>query len=305
MRFIEVGGARLSVIGLGTWQFGSAEWGYGAEYAGRTAGEIVRRALELGINLVDTAEVYGFGRSERILGEALGERRREAFVASKILPLLPLPGIVVGRAKGSVRRLGVDRMDLYQIHWPNPLVPLSVQAEGLRRVLDRGLAAHVGVSNFGLDGWRRIEAALGRPVLGNQVRFNLLQSGPARDLVPYAAEQGRVVIAYSPLAQGLLAGRYGPDRRPSGGVRRASPMFSPGRLARTADLASELGEVGRRHGATPSQVALAWLVRRPNVVAIPGASSVAQLEQNAAAGDLELSDEDDARLVAAAVRFWG
>jgi aryl-alcohol dehydrogenase-like predicted oxidoreductase len=304
MRHIDVEGTRLSVIGLGTWQFGSAEWGYGQEYAGRTAGEIVRRALALGVNVLDTAEIYGFGRSERILGEALAGRRADAFLATKVLPVLPLPPVIVSRARGSARRLGTDRLDLYQIHWPNPAVPLGAQMSGLRRLLGSGLIGHAGVSNYSLDRWRRAESLLGRPVLTNQVRFNLLQSGPDHDLAPYARERGRVVIAYSPLAQGLLSGRWGPGKRPADRIRRFNPLFAERRLAAAEALGAELADVGRPHGATPSQVALAWLVRRPNVIAIPGASSVRQLEENAAAADLDLSDEDDVRLVAAAERFW-
>jgi aryl-alcohol dehydrogenase-like predicted oxidoreductase len=303
MRYVDVDGARLSAIGLGTWQFGSGEWGYGASYASTTAGEIVRRALDLGITLLDTAEIYGFGRSERILGEAVRGRRDEAFLASKILPVLPLPAITRRRARGSARRLGVERIDLYQIHWPNPVVPLGLQVAGLRRLLDEGLIGHAGVSNYSLDRWRRAEALLGRPVLTNQVRFNLLQSAPERDLVPYARDHGRVVIAYSPLAQGLLSGRYGAGRRPSGRIRQLNPLFAERRMPAAEALGRELAEVGAAHGATPSQVALAWLLRRPNVVAIPGASSVRQLEENAAAADLALTDEDDERLVAAAARF--
>ena len=304
MRYVEVMGARLSVIGLGTWQFGSGEWGYGAEYAGRTAGEIVRRALDLGIDVLDTAEIYGFGRSERIVGEAIRGRRGEAFLATKLIPVVPVGPVIDRRARGSARRLGVDRIDLYQLHWPNPLVPLRVQVSGLRRLQDAGLVRHVGVSNYSLGRWRRAEAALGRPVLSNQVRCNLLQSRALETLQPYARHEGRVVIAYSPLAQGLLSGRYGPGHRPADRIRRFNPLFAGRRLDRAAELGRELAEIGRPHGATPSQVALAWLVRRPNVIAIPGASSVAQLEQNAAAADLTLTDEDDARLVAAAKRFW-
>lgn len=303
MRYAEVMGARLSVIGLGTWQFGSAEWGYGAEYADRTAGEIVRRALDLGVNVVDSAEFYGFGRSERIVGEAIRGRRDEVFLATKLMPVAPVGPVIGWRARGSARRLGVDRLDLYQLHWPNPLVPLGVQMPGLRRLQDAGLVTHVGVSNYSLDRWRRAEAALGGPVLSNQVRCSLLAPRALETLQPHAQREGRLLIAYSPLAQGLLSGRYGPGHRPSDRVRRFNPLFAERRLERAAELGRELAEVGRPYGATPSQVALAWLVRRPNVIVIPGASSVAQLEQNAAAADLTLTDDDDARLVAAAGRF--
>src|SRR3954465_10589449 len=123
MRYVEVGGVRLSAIGLGTWQFGSREWGYGDEYAEREAGDITRRALDLGINLIDTAEIYAFGRSERTVGRAIQGRRDEAFLASKVFPILPLAPIVEQRGQASARRLGVEQIDLYQVHWPNPIIP--------------------------------------------------------------------------------------------------------------------------------------------------------------------------------------
>jgi aryl-alcohol dehydrogenase-like predicted oxidoreductase len=303
VRYLEVAGARISVIGLGTWQFGSVEWGYGESYAGRIAGDLVHRALDLGINLIDSAEIYGFGRSERIVGEALRGRRQEAFLATKIFPILPIAPIVRWRARGSLRRLETDHIDLYQLHWPSPQVPLASSMAGMRRLQAEGLVKQVGVSNYPLDRWRAAEAALGSPVLSNQVRFSLAHRGPLHDLVPYAQREGRVVIAYSPLAQGLFSGRYDATHRPTGRLRNMNPSFSAASLERAKGLVAELTEVGKAQGATPSQVALAWLIRKSNVVAIPGASSVSQLEQNAAAADLELSDEDDARLEAAADRF--
>jgi aryl-alcohol dehydrogenase-like predicted oxidoreductase len=269
MRYLELEGARLSVIGLGTWQFGSREWGYGRAYARETAAQIVDRALDLGVTLLDTAEIYGLGASERILGAAIRARREHAFVATKLMPVLPAGPVVGWRARASARRLGVSTIDLYQLHFPNPLVPLALQMSALRELVRQGLVRNVGVSNFPLDRWRVAEAALGLPVLSDQVSFSLLDRGPRLDLVPYAQRAGRAIIAYSPLAQGLLTGRYGPGRRPSGGLRRLNTAFAPGRLAALADLGESLREVARGLGATPSQVALAWVTRHPNVLAIP------------------------------------
>lgn len=304
MRYLEAGGARLSVIGLGTWQFGSAEWGYGDSYARGVASDLVQRALDLGINLIDTAEIYAFGRSERIVGAALSERRDEAFIATKLFPVLPIAPVVRWRAHASARRLRTDRLDLYQLHWPSPQVPLRTTMSGMRSLQAEGLVGQVGVSNYDLARWRSAEKELGGPVLSNQVRFSLVHRSPQHDLVPFAAREGRVIIAYSPLAQGLFSGRYDAAHRPTGGVRRFNPLFAADRAERLKRLVAELTEVGRPSGATSSQVALAWLLHRPNVVAIPGASSVSQVEQNAAAADLELSDEDDRRLEAAADRFF-
>jgi aryl-alcohol dehydrogenase-like predicted oxidoreductase len=302
MRYVEVGGVRLSVIGLGTWQFGSREWGYGREYEQGEAIQITQRALDLGINLIDTAEIYGFGRSERAVGKAIAGRRDEVFVATKLLPVLPFDPVVHQRATGSAHRLGVDRIDLYQAHWPNPVVPPPLLWQALRRLQDDGLVTHVGVSNYSLALWQAAEQLLGAPVLSNQVEFSLVQRRPEQDLLPWAQANDRLIIAYSPLAQGLVSGRYTPSHRP-GGMRAMRPMFSPENLERAKDLVGALGDVAARHQATPSQVALAWLVRKPNVVVIPGASSVAQVESNAAAADLELSDEDDQRLSDSAARF--
>jgi aryl-alcohol dehydrogenase-like predicted oxidoreductase len=302
MKYVHVGGVRLSAIGLGAWQFGAREWGYGTEYAEREAGEITRRALDLGVNLIDTAEVYGFGRSERIVGQAIGGRRDEAFIATKLFPLAPLAPVVHQRAIASARRLGVQVIDLYQVHWPNPVFPLASTMRGMQDLQSIGLVRHVGVSNFSLEQWQEAERALGSPVLSNQVQYSLAERKPDRDLVPWAQANDRLVIAYSPLAQGLLSGRYDRSNLP-GGVRAGNPLFLPENLERAEELLARLRHVAAAHDATPAQVALAWVLRRPNVVAIPGASSVAQLEANAAAADLELTDDEDRTLTEASDRF--
>jgi aryl-alcohol dehydrogenase-like predicted oxidoreductase len=302
MRYVNVGGVRLSVIGLGTWQFGSREWGYGKTYAEGEAARITQRALDLGINLIDTAEAYAFGQSERIVGRAIAGRRDEAFLATKILPVLPLAPIVVDRGRRSARRLGVDTIDLYQVHWPNPVVPNATAMAGLRRLQADGVVRHVGVSNYGLARWRSAERSLGGPLLSNQVQYSLTARKPDRELVPYAQANDRLVIAYSPLAQGFLAAKYDATNAP-GGVRAGNPLFLEENLARGGELLGALRDIAKAHDATPAQVALAWVVRRPNVVAIPGASSVDQLARNAEAADLSLTDDEDAELTAASDRF--
>lgn len=295
----------MSVIGLGTWQFGSREWGYGAEYAEETAREITIRALDLGINLIDTAEAYGFGRSERTLGATLEEadRRSEAFLATKIFPAVPIAPVVESRAKASAKRLRTNVIDLYQVHWPNPIVPDGQSMTGMRRIVDSGLVTHAGVSNYSLDRWKGAEQAFGGPILSNQVSFSLIERGPLKHLVPFAQDEGRVVIAYSPLAQGVLGGKYDAQTRPVGYARRMNPLFLPENLERAAPLIDALREIAKSHQCKPAQVALAWLIRMPNVVAIPGASSVEQVEFNAAAAELELTDGEAAQLLEAAERF--
>jgi aryl-alcohol dehydrogenase-like predicted oxidoreductase len=300
MKYLDVDGVgSVSRIGLGTWQFGSREWGYGDSYASGAARDIVRRARALGVTFFDTAEIYGLGKSERILGDALGDERADVAVASKIFPVAPFPVVVKQRERASARRLQLDRIPLYQVHQPNPVIPDSVIMPGMRDLLDSGAIGAAGVSNYSLSRWRKADSALGRPVISNQVHFSLAHPRALDNLVPFAERENRVVIAYSPLAQGLLGGKYGVNNRP-GGVRAINSLFGTENLRRIEPLLQTLRDVAAQVGAKPAQVALAWLLSLPNVVAIPGASSVEQLEFNVAAADIELSaDSRDALTVAA------
>src|SRR5215475_4231055 len=258
MRYLNPGtSTRISRIGLGTWQFGSREWGYGQGYAGSEAKAIVRRALGLGVTLFDTAEIYGFGRSERILGEALGSDLPSVFLATKILPVMPIAPIVEQRGVSSASRLGARKLDLYQVHQPNPAVRDGTIMRGMRALQRTGLVDEVGVSNYSLRRWIAAEDALGSRVLTNQVKYSLADRRPERDVVPYSEAHGRVIIAYSPLAQGLLCGRYDVYNRPKNSVRANSFLFLPENLERAAGLIKALREVAETHSATPSQIALA------------------------------------------------
>jgi aryl-alcohol dehydrogenase-like predicted oxidoreductase len=225
------------------------------------------------------------------------------FLATKVLPLTPLAKIVDRHGRGSAERLGVDVIDLYQIHWPNPAVPISEQMKGMRSLLDAGVVRNVGVSNFSLARWRAAENALGAPVLSNQVQYSLAARKPDAELVPYAAEYDRLVIAYSPLAKGLLSGRYDATNLPKNNARAFDPVFLPENVVRAHDLVETLRAVAKTHDATPAQVALAWVISHPNAVAIPGASSVAQLEANVAAADLVLTGDEIAQLTTASDAF--
>lgn len=303
MKYVQVEGVgQVSRIGLGTWQFGSREWGYGDNYASGAARDIVQRARALGVTLFDTAEVYGLGKSERILGEALGDERAEVAVASKIFPVAPFPAIIKQRERASARRLQLERIPLYQVHQPNPVVPDSVIMPGMRDLLDEGKIGAAGVSNYSLSRWQQADAALGRPVISNQVHFSLAHPRALDHMVPFAERENRIVIAYSPLAQGLLGGKYGVDNRP-GGVRAVNPLFGTENLRRIEPLLQTLRDVAADVGAQPAQVALAWLISLPGVVAIPGASSVEQLEFNVAAAEVELPTESRDALTAAARAF--
>ncbi len=303
MRTIETDGLRVSRIGLGAWQFGSREWGYGEVYARETAPALLRRAIELGITMIDTAEMYGPARSERIIGETLAglapQDRAGLTIATKFMPVVPAEPIVAWQAAGSLRRLQADHLDLYYAHWPNPFVSTRRVMQSLRPLVSEGLVRRVGVSNYSLRDWREAERVLRAPVIANQVKFSLVDPGPARDLVPYAAEHDRLVVAYSPLAQGLLAGN--PDWYATRDFRRA--IRPERRTSGIGPLVDAVREVAATHDATPAQVALAWVLAHPNTIAIPGARTPEQLESNAAAADLVLSDDEVARLSAEAEVF--
>ncbi len=303
MRTIEIEGLRTSRIGLGTWQFGSREWGYGETYARETAPALIRRAIELGVTMLDTAEMYGPAASERIIGKTLAgiphESRAGLIVATKFFPIAPAERIVAWEAAGSRRRLLTDSLDLYYAHQPNPFVSPRRVMQSLRPLLAEGLVRRVGVSNYSVAQWQEAERALRAPVVANQVRFSLADPAPLRDLVPYAAEHDRLVVAYSPLAQGLLA--VDRDWSQVGGLRQR--MRPASKLTGFEPLAAAVREVAAAHDVTPTQVALAWVLAHPNTIAIPGARTIEQLESNAAAADLVLADDEVARLTTEAESF--
>src|SRR5215471_4894717 len=312
MHYLDVDTSKkISKIGLGTCQFGSREWDYGDHYAGQEARAIVRRALELGVTLFDTAEIYGFevtsvasqalGRGEQILGRAIGEGRDSAFLATKFYPAVPAAPVVERHAVASASRLGAHQLDLYQVHQPGRLVPNDAIMDGIRALQQVGMVEEVGISNGSVDDWRAAEDALGDRVLSNQVGYSLVTRSAEQDVLPFAESHDRVIIAHSPLAQGLLSGKYTSANPPANPARATTPIFLPHNLERAGNLLTVLREIADAHAATPAQIALAWVIHRPAVAAIPGASSVEQLESNVAAADIELTDgEYDALQVASA-----
>jgi aryl-alcohol dehydrogenase-like predicted oxidoreductase len=199
--------------------------------------------------------------------------------------------------------LQTETIDLYQVHWPNPVVPIGPQMDGMRRLQKAGVVDHVGVSNFSLTQWQAAERSLGSPVLSNQVQYSLVARKPDAGLVPYAQANDRLVIAYSPLGMGLLSAKYDASNPPKGAARANNALFLPENLEQAGPLIDALRDVAKRHDATPAQVALAWVISHDNVVAIPGASKVSQLESNVAAADLELDADEVAQLTEASDAF--
>lgn len=287
-------GLSLSPIGLGTWQWGAPEWGWGKGYGEKEAAAAFERSLALGVNWVDTAEIYGMGRSEEMLGRLLKQHRgEEIFVASKVAPFHDFERA----CEKSRRRLGVDAIDLYQIHFPSIRYSIPRMMKQMERLRKKGWIRHIGVSNFNLRRMRRASASLGRgEVVSNQVQYNLLEREPERSLLPYLKESGMTLIAYSPLAKGALSGKYGPDNVPRDLARKMDPYFSPENLRRISSLVATLKEVGAARGKSPAQVALNWLFGKGPVVAIPGAKGPAQAEENAGAMGWRLTAEESRRI---------
>lgn len=301
MRYVEFGIWRLSKVGLGTSQFANPGWGYGEDYWPH---DLVRRALALGITHFDTSDFYGAGRSERILGANLRDVEG-VLVATKLFNVAPSARLVTARALASIDRLGgllACPLDLCYLDWANPFINDRSLMAGMRRLRAEQLITEVGVSGYDLARWQAAERHLGAPVPVNQACYNLLRRDAEEALLPWAAAEGRLIVAAMPFATGFLSGAYHRGKRVRGPWRTPDPMYSSDYLGRTAELVETMGEVARAHDATVAQVALAYVLRHPNVVAIPGVSSADQLAENAAAADLELNEDECQGLAEAASR---
>jgi aryl-alcohol dehydrogenase-like predicted oxidoreductase len=296
---------RISPIGLGTWQWGDrVMWSYGTTHTDRDIHEAFRKSIEGGIDFFDTAELYGKGRSETLLGECL----REMAPAGSGVPVVvatkfaPLPyrlrkGALAGALRRSLARLGLARVDLYQIHFPFSLVPVAVWANALADAVEAGLTRSVGVSNYSAAQIRQAHQVLSRrgiPLASNQVEYHLLHRKVERDgVLQTCRELGVALIAYSPLAKGLLTGKYTPENHPPG-LRKY--MARSGKLNSIQPLLGLMREVGQAHaGRSPAQVALNWLVCK-GAVPIPGAKNAHQARENAAATGWRLDAAEIAAL---------
>ncbi|MET9296398.1 aldo/keto reductase [Streptomyces sp. NPDC003077] len=246
-------GAKVPALGQGTWHMGDDPARRAQELAA------LRRGLDLGMTLIDTAEMYGDGAAEDLVGEAIRGRWDEVFLVSKVLPYHADRRGTVRACQESLRRLGTDRIDLYLLHWRGS-VPLAETVEALESLVADGSVGAWGVSNLDVADLNELPGRA-RPDT-DQVLYNLTRRGPEYDLFPHLRERGVPIMAYSPLEQARVLGH------------------------------GALGDVAAAHGCTPAQVALAWVLRHPDVIAIPQASSVAHVEDNHAALSLRLTDED-------------
>ncbi len=260
MNFIRFSdGTQVPALGQGTWKM--------AEQPAKRADELaaLRAGVELGLTLIDTAEMYADGESERLVGEALRGLREQVFLVSKAYPQNASRSRLPQACEASLKRLGTDRLDLYLLHWRGR-VPLAETVEAMEKLVAAGKIRRWGVSNLDTDDMQELMAAGGAACATNQLLYNLTRRGPEHDLLPWLADHSMPVMAYSPVEQGRLLSN------------------------------AQLREVATRLGATPAQVALAWVLRHDQMMAIPKAGRVAHVQENRAAADLHLSASDLAAL---------
>jgi aryl-alcohol dehydrogenase-like predicted oxidoreductase len=310
-------GLEVSPIAFGTWQLGG-DWG---EFDERRAITAIRHARERGINFFDTAQAYGFGASERLLGKALRDElehhREELVIATKGgLRIDPEQGLVRDCSPAWLRQgvhesldaLGVQYIDLYQVHWPDPHTPFAESAAALGELVEEGKIHHVGVSNFSVGEIAEFSRALAVETL--QPPYHLFRREIEADVLPYAREHDIGVLVYGPLAHGLLSGAMDAETTFAAGDWRAhSPLFSGEAFQRNLQTVTELERFAQECGCSVSQLAIAWTLAHPAVqVAIVGSRSAAHIEESLGALEVQLSGEDLAeidRIMAGAVSVAG
>ena len=279
----------VSVLGLGTWPMGGEWWG------GTDDAESIRtihRALDLGVNLFDTAEAYASGHAEEVLGRALAGRRERAVIADKVAPNHFAPDQIEAAFEDSCRRLQTDYVDVYFLHWPNIDLPIGAAMETLERLRAAGRIRAIGVSNFTSDEMRAAGEFGQIDVL--QPPYNMFWRFIEGDQLPYCQERGIGVMAYSGLAQGLLTGNLSRQSTFAPGDKRPTTvLFQPGVYERCLDAVEQLRPIAARAGLTVAQLAVAWLVGRPGVsTALVGARTVREIEENVVGGLRRLSAAD-------------
>ncbi|MBO3757599.1 MAG: aldo/keto reductase [Thermoproteota archaeon] len=296
MEYISLGrsGIKVSIIGLGAWQAGGKAWG--ADVEDENILKAIKRAYELGINFIDTAEAYGNGHSEEVVGEAIKEIGRENLViATKVHGAHLRYNELLKAAEHSLRRLGVKEIDLYQVHWPDPWeqIPLKHTMKAMDQLYKEGKIRAIGVSNFAVRDLEEARKYLSATdIVSNQVRYNMLQREIEEEVLPYCKKENITVIAWSPIAQGALTGKYDINNKPFDDVRRGNKLFSDHNLKEISRLIPVLGRIARTRNKTITQVALNWLLREGNVVPIPGAKNPKQAEENAGAAGWRLDDQE-------------
>ena len=289
---------------IGTWAWGDKLfWNYGSDYGLDQVREAFKVAMEVGTTFFDTAEVYGFGLSEELLGQFVQQSNRPVQIATKYgpAPWRFTAQSVSDALTGSLKRLRVEQVALYQVHWPfSFLMSQETLMNALADEVQRGRLEAVGVSNYSAAEMReahQILAARGVRLATNQVRYSLItRQVESQGILDTARELGVTILAYSPLAQGLLTGKYTAESSEPTGARRLDSRFSKDGLKKIEPVISLLRQLGEKHGHTPAQVALNWLIAQGNVIAIAGAKTPEQVRQNAGALGWKLSDDEITQL---------
>jgi aryl-alcohol dehydrogenase-like predicted oxidoreductase len=304
-------GMEITRVGFGAWAIGGGGWefGWGHQEDDESIAAI-QRALELGVNWIDTAAVYGFGHSEQIVGRAVQGLDRRPYVFTKC-SLLEGPGrtvvhslardSIMREADASLERLGVEAIDLYQIHWPEPPQDIEEGFSALAELKEQGLVRHIGVSNFDVQQIRRAQQIA--PVETLQPEYSLIERDVEREILPFCEREGIGVIAYSPMGSGMLTGGMTRERvesLPADDWRREDPRFTEPQLTENLGLVERLSAAAERDGTVPGAVAVAWALRNAAVdAAIVGFRSPAQVQEIVPAANLELSVQDVREIEAA------
>jgi len=300
---------QLTTIGLGTWAIGGGDWQWGwGPQDDQESIAALQRGLDLGINWIDTAAAYGLGHAEEVVGKAIAGRRDEVIIATKCgLVWEESPMVknwlksVRQEAEASLRRLNVDVIDLYQIHWPVPDEDIEEAWQVIADLIKEGKVRYGGVSNFSVAQIKRSQAI--HPVASLQPPYNMLERTIEAELLPYCGANNIGVIAYSPMQTGLLTGKYTREKIASlpdeDWRKERNPQFQEPALSANLSLVEKLKPIADRNGKTLAQLALAWVLRRPEITAaIAGARRPSQIEETVEAGDWELSPEDIAQIEA-------
>lgn len=298
----------ITPVGFGAWAIGGGEWvgGWGSQDDQESIAAI-QRALDLGINWIDTAPAYGLGRSERVVAQALKGRSERPYIFTKCairwhedrsLYNSLTAASVREEVENSLRRLETDVIDLYQIHWPDPAEQIEEGWHTMAELQREGKVRYIGVSNFSVEQMRRMQAIA--PVASLQPPYSLVKPQVEDELLPFCLEQGIGVIVYSPMMSGLLTGKMTRERidgMPDDDWRRNDQEFQEPRLTRNLELVEVLRSIGEQYGRSPGEVAVAWTLRHPAVTgAIVGARRPSQIEGTVGAADLRLTPEDLARI---------
>ncbi|HET6998937.1 MAG TPA: aldo/keto reductase [Solirubrobacterales bacterium] len=301
-RKLGADGPEVSAQGLGC--MGMSEY-YGTADEGE-ATEVIRRALDLGVNFLDTSDAYGPFTNERLVGAAISDRRDEVVLATKFgiargehgerLGIRGDPEYVRSSCDASLQRLGIEQIDLYYQHRVDTQVPIEETVGAMGELVEQGKVAHLGLSEAAPETIRRAHAT--HPIAALQTEFSLWSRDPEDELLPTVRELGIGFVAYSPLGRGFLTGRFrSVDDFEEDDFRRQNPRFEGENFKRNLELVDRVGEIAAEKDVTPGQLALAWvLAQGEDIVPIPGTRHIAYLEQNVAAGEVELSDEDLRRI---------